>query len=238
MATRVWQLQYDIPQPNGVPVCDNPSGSLYAAGCVRTTDSVWIVREDDLNGRRMMLVLDFLSRHGVTWFTLLLDLSNAATIRELALRSLRSEVASRKASAEQTRAAAEERFADESDTNYKARRRQLLAAARQLDTQVATMLRRIAFAASRFDIGESEIRAGEAAADCVTIAENMRDRAAAFAKAHGIVTRSRKARNDGITQSLFNDEIPVGIIADYLEEFEGEEGVEVAGEIRTSFGIV
>lgn len=236
--SKVYILQYDIPQPNGRPVCDNPSGALYGCGAVRTTGSVWIVTEEDLNRQRMMRVLDFFTRHGVTWYTAAFDISEAKTLRRMALDNLRREVAGYKARAEESRAAADERFEDESDTNYKARRRALLTAARHLELNVANVLRRIAYAASRFDISEAEIGAVSAANDLEVIVHNWKERAAAFARTHGILTRSRKAREDGILGSFLSDEIPVLVVADYIEETEGEEGAEAAGEIRSSFGLI
>lgn len=239
MQARAFQLQYDIPQPNGIPVCANPSGELYAAGCIRTTDSVWIVREEDLNGRRMMLLLDFLTRRGVIWFTLAFDVSQAEKIRALATLALKREIAERQASAEETRRIANERFADESNSNYKARRRVYLAAARHLEAEVAGMLRRMAFAASRFGIGEGEIRAREIATDMETIAGNMKDRAAAFAQAHGILTRQARGNPSvALVSTAFNeDAIPIGPVADFLRDECGEEGESAADDIVSSFGL-
>lgn len=232
MANRPYMLQYDIPAPGGVAVMDNPSGLLYAAGCLRTTGSVWVVMEANLNTGRMMRLLNRFDARGVKWFTVPFDVSGMETLRAMVTHTLRTEIAELTRSAEASRAEADARLDDESEANYAARRRVYLSAARVMETRVRR-LELMALAASQFGVDVRNVN--EAAGSVDAMAYNMRARAKAFAEAHGILTRSRASGAAGMARSLDAGEVHPAIAADFLSDLDEEKA---ADGLRSTFGII
>lgn len=239
-ANRPFLLLYDIPEVNGVSVCANPSETLWRAGCVRITYSDWVVLENDLNGYAMMMEMERLRRAGVRFRTVPFDASAVGELRDMAIENIRREIAGYVARANASRAEADELFGDEG-TDAKKRRRALLSVARHLETKVAEILVKIGDAAARFGITEGEIRAREHAADILSATDNMKARAAAFATAHGILTRNRKRKDGaaGMARSMETDSVPVAVVSDFLREIGDEdgEGEQAADALNASFGL-
>lgn len=225
---RPYFLQYDIPETRVAgrsrPVTENPSDELWRAGCVRITYSCWLVMSNDLP--RTYLVTNRLQLAGCRVYTVPFDISATAQLKEMALDNIRREIQSYLTRAEDTRAQAEERFDDESEQDYVRRRRAYLAAARSIETRVTEMVRRVAPAAARFGITPEQLRTQGALGEVEMIAANMRERAAAFANAHGILTRGNNA---ALARQMRNAEIPADIVADYLRDNDNWEAGERLG---------
>lgn len=259
MANRPYFLQYDIPEEvmldtmgnprwrfnragNMVimtqPVIPNPSDDLWRAGCVRITFSCWLMMER--NQHRVYPIMNRMSEANVRWYAVPFDASAQGQLRSMAMLNIQRELAERLQSARETRDAAEARLADESDSDYAARRRRYIAAARSIERRVTEMISRVSHAAAEFDITEQELRAYEAVGEVELLAGNMRARAQGFAAAHGIATRAGKITE---ARALRNGEMPPTIFADLLEDIaneqsgeEAEATVNAANSLRASFG--
>lgn len=227
---RPYFLQYDIPEVNRRPVCENPSDSLWHARAVRITYSCWLIMESDLQGP-VNLILNHLTSRGARWYAVPFDVSATEQLREMALANICREISERMDSARATRDEAETRLADESDTDYAARRRRYLAQARSIEKRVTEMIARVLPAAERFGITPADLRASSVVGDVELIAANMRSRAAAFARAHGILTR--KAPDHEVTRALRRGEIPVQVASDFLREIDEPDA---ADDVFSSFG--
>lgn len=235
---RPFLIQYDIPETRvggrSRPVTENPSDEMWRAGCVRITYSCWLVMEADL--QRTYLVTARLQNAGCRVYAVPFDVSGMDQLREMALSNIQREIQNYMTRAEETRAEAETRFDDESDSDYVRRRRAYLAAARSIEKRVTEMVRRVAPAAARFGISTDQLRTRGALGEVELIAANMRERAEAFAQAHNIVTRSG---NTGMARQMRNAEIPADIAADYLMDRDDAEsyavGERLNNAVRASF---
>lgn len=232
MFDRPYFFQYDIPKPAGRDVYPNPSTDLWLARCVRITQSCWLVMESNLP--RIYLLKNEMVEAGCRVYTIPFDVSGADDLRAMALDNIRREITERLAEAETTRAEAQTRFDDESNSDYKARRRRYLAAALSIEKRVTERLALIAPAAATFGITADMIFVGSAAESVTLIAANMRERAAAFARAHGILSRM-PGEGAGVARMMRRGEIPTGVAADWLQDQDGEENTKAAEELRDSF---
>lgn len=228
---RPMMLQYDIPKVNGRDAVPNPSDVLWECRAVRTTDSVWVVMEKTLARPRMMMLLDNFTRHGVIWFAIPFDAAGTDQLRAMALWNIRRELAAKLEAARVTRAEADTQFDDESNDDFKARRRLYIAAASGMERRVKDMLTRVARAGLEFGITAADLDIGSAVNEVELIAGNMRARAAAFARAHGILTR--RAPGHEITRGLSDGSVPPQIASDFLREIDEPEA---ADDIFGSFG--
>src|SRR5262245_50969024 len=139
MANRPYFLQYDIPEEplldaSGAPrwrynragnlvimtapVIPNPSDELWESGCVRITFSCWLMMER--NQHRVYPIMNRMSEANVRWYAVPFDASAQGQLRAMAMINIQRELAERLQSARETRANAEARLADESDSDYAA----------------------------------------------------------------------------------------------------------------------
>jgi hypothetical protein len=211
---RPYFLQYDIPKTRGVDAFPNPSDALWRARCVRITQSCWLIMEANLHN--IYILKNDMINAGCRVFTVPFDVSGADELRAMALENIRREIAERMAEAETTRATAEERFDNESDTDYRARRARYLAAARSIEKRIKDRLALIGPAAESFGISRAMLALDATASSVGIIAENMRERAATFAAAHGILTRSRNSGAQAVRKALRKGEMQPEIAADWL----------------------
>lgn len=211
------------------PVIDNPSDDLWRAGAVRITLSCWLIMEEDLHRGPAMRLINQLTQAGVRHYQIPFDSSASGELRNMALENIRREIAEYMTRAEEARREAETRIADESDRDYTARRRRYLAAARAIETRVIQMLARVAPAAERFGITIADLRIEEATATVELMGSTMRERARAFAEAHGILTR-KYGRKHVMARGLDNGSIPPRIVADWMDD--NDDGGE---NLRTAF---
>lgn len=225
---RPFFLQYDIPETRGRQATANPSDELWREGCVRITLSCWLVMERDIPYE----VIDRLRRAGCRVHCLPFDVSAKEELRAMATENIRREIEELVERARTTRAEAETRLADESDTNFRARRNRFMSAVRAIETRVNEMAERVGPAAERFGITADMIGLTGAVTAVQIMGANMRERARVFGSLHGIL-HSKGDTGRAISRAVRAKQIPMGIVADFLQDNDDEQAGE---ELRNAFG--
>ena len=238
-------MQYDIPETRiwsnsagryySRPVMENPSDRLWRAGAVRTTGSCWLIHEGSMP---YGLVREF-KENGVTWWTVPFDASGAGALAQMAVASIKKEIAEYVKRAKETRdkefaridTLGTEATAAERDAAHKRFRRSIASVTKR----VRACLKRVHVAAERFGIDAEAIDLPGAGAALVAIKAGMDARADAFAKAYSVLTRKRGAGND-MAKAIASDDVFGPIVADYLEDSGDAEEKAAADQLRAAFG--
>ncbi len=79
------------------------------------------------------------------------------------------------------------------------------------------------------------IFSGTAAESVTLMAQNMRERAAAFARAHGILSRM-PGEGQTIARQMRRGEIPTGVAADWLRDQDGADNWDAGENLSDTFG--
>lgn len=235
---RFRMLDYDVPK--NLP--DNDDGNNFEHPseylpriAVRSTESCWVVPDGQMQG--ILTRLNLLTRVGGKFRSWLVDPSEAVAVLNDVVNALENDVdfAAKSAQASSvTTAATLENVPADTDP-MKAQKR-FLSRAKQIQTIAKERLDNAFAAASVFGVSDRLVGRARAESIVASVATGMAERARLFADAVVAARAAVNTSGDGAAVAAAADagEMPVGVLADYLQENGKESQAET---LRAAFGV-